>query len=191
MSVIDYPIVHMVEVTRLGNKKHHIKLELSSEQCQQVAKAYDLIEVKQLEAQLELRTWRKNGVAISGVIDAEVIQQCIISLEPVREVVHDSFERTFLPEEERGTKRKNEDSLELLVDMEEKDPPETFSGSSLDVGAVICEHFALALNNFPRAAGVEMDEKFAPQPIDEEAEVREKQQASPFAALKKLRESEH
>ncbi|WP_068316011.1 YceD family protein [Polycladidibacter hongkongensis] len=190
MSDTAYPFSQMFDVTRLANTPKHVKIELDERARADLANTYDLAEVESFSAELEVRPFRRKGAAVRGSLSAQVTQKCSVTLEPVRETVNDTFERTFIPEEaERPRRQKVDEELELLVDVEEKDPPEGFAGGSIDLGAVLCEHFALALNPFPRADGVLMDEKYAPQPEDEAQIEEEKRQNSPFAALKALKDN--
>ena len=50
------------------------------------------------------------------------------------------------------------DSGEVHLDAEGPDSPETFSGDSIDVGALAEEFFGLAIDPYPRKEGVAIDE---------------------------------
>jgi hypothetical protein len=45
----------------------------------------------------------------------------------------------------------------MVLDAEGPDAPETFSGDSIDVGALAEEFFALAVDPYPRKAGVSLE----------------------------------
>jgi len=187
MADTDYPWAYQFDATRLGNKTKHLKLSLSESERAQIAKAYDLLELPELDVDLEVRPWRRDGLAVRGHIRAKAIQQCVVTLEPVDCMIDEEFDRTFLPEQDsRGRRRSDDDTLEVDLDIDESDPPDYFDGPQVDLGAVICEHFALGLDPFPRAEGVEMDEKYAPDP-EEELKQDEEQKPSPFAALEALK----
>ncbi|KZL16737.1 hypothetical protein PsAD2_03354 [Pseudovibrio axinellae] len=183
MADTDYPWAYLFDATRLGNKTKHLKLTLNESDRAQIAKAYDLIELIELEVDLDLRPWRRDGLAARGHIRANAVQRCVVTLEPVECVINEEFDRTFLPEQDsRGRRRRDDDTLEVDLDVNESDPPDYFEGPQVDLGAIICEHFALGLDPFARAKGVEMDEKYAPNP-EEEQKQDEEQKPSPFAAL--------
>ncbi len=187
MADKDYPWSHMFDATRLGNKTRHVKLSLNEEERAQIAKSYDLTELPELDVDLEVRPWRRDGLAVRGHIRARALQPCVVTLEPVECLVDEEFDRTFLPDmDSKGRRRQNDDTIEIDLDIDESDPPDLFEGPQVDLGAVVCEHFALGLDPFPRANGVEMDEKYAPDP-EEDAKQDEEQKPSPFAALEALK----
>ncbi len=175
-----------IDATRLGNKPKHVKLTLDENERAQFAKAYDLLDLPEFEAQLDVRPWRRDGLAVRGHIRAKAIQQCVVTLEAVDCMIDEEFDRTFLPEQDSRGRRQNDDTLEVDLDVNEGDPPDYFDGPQVDLGAVICEHFALGLNPFPRAEGVVMDDQYAPDP-EEEQKQDEKDKPSPFAALEALK----
>jgi uncharacterized metal-binding protein YceD (DUF177 family) len=65
------------------------------------------------------------------------------------------------------------------VQVSEDEPPEVFTGKSFDLGPVVTEHFALAIDPYPRAPGAEL-------PTDPDAGAAN-QSESPFAVLAKLK----
>ncbi|WP_108820325.1 DUF177 domain-containing protein [Pseudovibrio sp. Alg231-02] len=187
MAETEYPWAYLFDAVRLGKKTKQLKLVLNENERTQIAKAYDLIELPEFEADLEVRPWRRDGLAVRGHIRAKAIQQCVVTLDRVECLVDEEFDRTFLPDQDsRGRRRSDDDTLEVDLDIDESDPPDYFEGSQVDFGAVVCEHFALGLDPFPRAKGVEMDDKYAPEP-EEELKQDEEQKPSPFAALEALK----
>ena len=187
MADSEYPWTYLFDAARLGKKTKHVKLVLDESERMQIAKAYDLIELPEFEADLEVRPWRRDGLAVRGHIRARAVQHCVVTLEPVACVVDEEFDRTFLPDQDsRGRRRSDDDTLEVDLDIDESDPPDYFDGPQVDFGAVVCEHFALGLDPFPRTEGVEMDDKYAPDP-EEELKQDKEQKPSAFAALEALK----
>ena len=64
----------------------------------------------------------------------------------------------------------------MIIEAEGPDIPETYSGDSIDVGAVCEEFIALAIDPYPRKEGAVLDA--ADEPGDEESSA-----PSPFAGL--------
>ena len=120
--------------------------------------AYDLLDVNTFSVDFEIRPWRKNGYRVLGAIDAEIVQSCVVTLEPVTQVIHETVDMTFLPqaEAERLAARQEEEG-EIVVDMESNDPPEGFTGTSLDIGGLSAEQLALAIDDYPRKPGVDFE----------------------------------
>lgn len=186
MSIAPYPWHYPFSLAKLGEKPVRLTLELDEATREQFKKTYELLELPVFKADVEVRRWRKAGVAVKGNISAETVQSCVVSLQPVTTQIEESFERTFLPEDDGSKRRKSsQDDLDIEVDFEAEDPPESFSGQQIDLGAVICEQFALGLDLYPKAEGVEVEEAYQPNPEEEEAE--DEREPSPFAALEALK----
>lgn len=144
--------------------------------------AFGLLDVSRFEVAFEIRPWRKTGFRVVGTIDAEVGQTCVVTLEPIVQTVCEEIDVSYLPEAEAlRMAQKMEEEGEIIVDVEAKDPPEAISGPDLEIGTMAAEHFALALDDYPRKADVAFEGDEAASKSDEEGAADEK--PSPFAAL--------
>jgi uncharacterized metal-binding protein YceD (DUF177 family) len=140
---------------------------------ERVAKALDLPEVHRLEADLQVRPWL-DGAEIEGRIDADVTQICGVSLDPFETPVSDTFVVHVVPAGSPNAPAGGADEVELSLEAE--DPPDVAPGDAIDLAAYVVEHFALALDPFPRKPGAAFE-----APEEPPAE-------SPFAALKALKD---
>jgi len=100
-----------------------------------------------------------------------VVQACVVSLQPVESELSGSITRTFGRAEPDGDEGG-------WVDPEAEDSIDTLSEGQIDLGHVITEELALALDPYPRAPGAEFSPPAEPQP---------KAEAGPFAALARLK----
>lgn len=141
---------------------------------QALAKDLDLAEVSKLEVSIATRIWRKEGYALVVQGRVDVVQTCIVSLEPVLEKVELSFERKFLPADE--VEDMEDISVELELDYEAEDPPEPMEGQVLNLYDMIREELSLSLNPYPRKEGVAPVEQ--PNTAD-----NDEGRKSPFAVL--------
>ncbi|MFK7903154.1 MAG: DUF177 domain-containing protein [Nitratireductor sp.] len=158
-----------------------VKFEASEEECQKVAIEADLLEVKSLKVDLLFRRWRRDGIELKGRIYANVVQPCVITLEPVPSSFVEEVEHTFLPEGSKLAKpRLNEDG-EMVLDPDGADIPDLFAGKKLDVWEIILEHLLLGLDPFPRSEGADLS-KVAGKNVEVDAADK----TSPFAQLSKL-----
>ena len=68
-----------------------------------------------------------------------------------------------------------------MVDPLAEDPPELLGDDGVDLGAVVIEHLAMAMNPYPRKAGEEFatDEVLSPMAREESGEETD----NPFAVL--------
>ena len=81
------------------------------------------------------------GVSVRGRLSAEVVQDCVVTLEPVTQAVEEEVALRILgPEEEPS---------------DDPDAPDEIpaEGDSVDVGEAIAEQLSLALDPYPRAPG--------------------------------------
>lgn len=176
------PIAHPINVTTLPDKGRVETLAPDADRRAALAKAHDLQAVERFSAELTIRRWQRDGVRVSGRIVADIVQTCVVSLEPVPARLEAPFEALFVPEQSRLARRMAEgEAHDIAIDPEGPDAPETFVPPDLDVGAVAEEFFALAIDPYPRAAEAQSPVQVGATDDDDEAA------ESPFAALAALR----
>ncbi|MDJ0932296.1 YceD family protein [Breoghania sp.] len=143
----------------------------------------DLLEVLRMEAHFTIKPWRKTGFSVKGRVSAEVVQACVVSLEPVKQTVDEEVDVKFAPAREADKWREmlDEDG-EIIVDPEAEDPPDLFKGNAIEVGALAAEYFALGLDPYPRASGVAFEGGEVEETVEEDREI-------PFAGLKAMMEA--
>jgi uncharacterized metal-binding protein YceD (DUF177 family) len=108
-----------------------------------------------------------------GRVRASLEQSCVATGEPVAEHVDECFDLVFLPEPETAAATEE-------IELAEKDCDVVFyDGAAIDLGSAVADTLALAIDPYPRSAGAEVTLK--------EAGVLTEEQASPFAALAKLK----
>lgn len=142
----------------------------------------DLVEVPRMEAHFVLKPWRKTGYSVKGHVSADVVQSCVVTLEPVRQTIDEEVDVKFVPAREAEKWAEEPDAEgEIVIDPEAEDPPDLFEGNAIDVGALAAEYFALGLDPYPRAPGVAFD---SGADTDEDNTDTRK----PFAGLKEMME---
>ncbi|MEJ1158609.1 YceD family protein [Prosthecomicrobium sp. N25] len=146
-----------------------------------LARDIDIPSIESLEAELTVRPWARTGFRMTGRVRASVTQTCVVTLEPVAQVVDEPVDVKFVPPSEAAkyAAARDEDG-EVVLDAEAEDPPDVFEGGTLDPGAVAEEYMVLGLDPYPRKPGV------AFEPVAESRGGAEAP-ASPFAALAKLK----
>lgn len=170
----------LVSVTKLPQKGMPVRLLANAKELELLAKAHDLEQVLAFEADMTVKKWRADGVKVSGTVKARIIQNCIVSLEPIENAVENEFEVILVPEDSRLARVPDLTSGEIHIDFEGPDVPETFSGDRIDAGALAEEFFELAIDPYPRKPGAEFAE------INDDAELAPKK-PSAFAKLAQLR----
>ena len=139
-----------------------------------IAERLGLPALERLEAHATLER-AGDIVRARGRLKASLTQNCVITGDPVEASADEPFNLMFVPEPATG---RPEEEIELG----EEDCDVVFhDGSAIDLGSAVADTLALALDPYPRSAGAEATLK--------EAGVMTEEEASPFAALAKLKRS--
>ena len=145
---------HPVTPSALGRREVVIDIDADGDQRAALAQRFGLIELPALRAGVRLR-WLKGGkvLAVSGHIHARVVQSCVVTLEPVAYDIDTPFDLRLAPQDE-GYDGSQEDRVADIGGVDEVEP---LMGDSLDVGEVVAEELALALDPYPRKSGMAVD----------------------------------
>lgn len=157
-----------------------LAIEANEDECAALARRFQLVDLSRLAARVTL-SWEEGSpatLAVSGSLSADVQQRCVVSLQAFEETLADSFTERYrqdpggaslpeavVPEDSMDSERAESSGATLVLDTDE-----------LDVGEIIAQHLALALDPHPRAPGVSFDGYSDP----------EAEPTSPFAGLDKL-----
>ena len=161
--------VRAVPASKVGDTGLEMDVAANASDLPKIAAYLDLESVRALSAHIELTRWHGKGVMVTGHFKADVIQSCVVTLEPVEAHVEGEFERRFAPDVPAGERR------DVTVDPVGEDPAEPL-GREIDLGEIMVEELSLGLDPYPRKAGVEFAEK---QDTVAKAD-------NPFAVLAKL-----
>ena len=123
-------------------------------------------------------------LVLRGWLEADVVQACVISLEPVPARLRQRVERRYRSIEFSGSwsKHLQPHGMEVLADDEEEVEP--VIGGMIELGEAIAEELGLALDPYPRAAGAAR-RRSSHSPCECWLEHGA---STPFAALPQLRE---
>jgi uncharacterized metal-binding protein YceD (DUF177 family) len=173
-------------IDQLGSEPQEVSVSATAEERAALAQRFSLLAVDELSARLRLARVRGGGVVrLQGSLDAEIVQSCVVTLEPIRSRLAEEFGIDFIPPAEAADARE----VELHPFEEESEP---LTGDGIDLGEVVAEQMGLSLNPYPRRPGVSiadyaelplgrgvtMSTEEAPPPTEAE---------HPFAALRRLK----
>ena len=166
-----------VLVDQLPAKVSRRTITAEPAECKAVAERLDLVEVTGLSAKVELEPLARSGfIRVNGRLTVHVVQTCVVTLAPLPATVEEDFHLTFAPPEAAL-----DEDEEIEVSWDQQDPPDPIVNGCIDIGEVVVEHLALALDPFPRAP----DAAFQPPPEEPD---NAGGRANPFAALSSLRQ---
>jgi len=162
------PVSFSVHVGRLPQKGLPVLIEADEKQRAALAAEHGVLAVESYRADLEVRPWKRNGVEVAGRVTVRIVQECVVTLEPVENAIDEPVEAVFLPEQSKLGRQGFDGGGEIMIDPEGPDSPETFSGDLVDVGALAEEFFGLAIDPYPRKPGAALPAADEEAPREEE-----------------------
>ena len=168
---------YLVKVGHISANPVQVHVEADERECAWLAQLWKVLGVKQLVADLQIARWKKDGVRIRGRVTGDIVQACVVTLEPVASEIDQEIDQIFVPEGSKLARIVTDEAGEMVLDPDGPDLPETFSGDTIDAGALVAELAALAIDPYPRKPGVD----FAGH---QEGSVEDDRKPSPFAVLK-------
>ena len=153
----------LVSANDVPPKGTAIPFEADEAECAALARRFGIPGISRLSGVAKLRPWRKTGLTLDCSYEADLMRECVVTLEPMSE--------------------------EILIDPEAVEPPEPFlAGGRVDYGEAVAEQLSLAMEPYPRKPGAALEEpaEAAPQ---EEADAGEERE-TPFAILEKLKKND-
>ena len=167
-----------VSIDELSTGELHRHLSASQLELAALAERFGLPGLTALEADARLRAEELGKIRVKVTFTADVLQSCVVTLEPVSARLNEEFEVVFAPE----TGDAGLDHDEIVIDVTEADPPEPLIGESIDIGELVAQHLALAIDPYPRKPGVDWHPDEATETTDDGGHG-----ASPFAVLAGLK----
>lgn len=147
------PLMRLVDVRGLPPSGMIVEIAASPEECVALAADFAILAVRRLVARYELKPWRRDGVRLRGLVEGEVTQECVVTLDPVEQSVAEAVELDFLPADDLGPPTE-----EIDIQSDEHDPPEPIFAGHIDLGIVTAEYLALGLDPYPRKDGAVFEE---------------------------------
>lgn len=168
---------HPVKVSTLSASLTNLHLEADARALEALARQWNVTEVRSLKAELQIARWKKDGVRIKGRVMADLVQECVVTLEPVENHIDEPVEATFVPDGSKLARALTIETAEMVVDPDAPDAPDIFIGDTIDIGQTVAEHAAMAIDPYPKKPG-------AAFPDHIESTDKDDKRPNPFAALK-------
>jgi len=137
-----------------------------------LARRLGILCVDELRAELVIQRLQERGViAVQGQFWARVVQECVVTLDPVESRIEQTIDERFTPVEVSHER--------VILASQEEDFEEPIAGDRLDLGEIVAQCLSLALDPYPRKEGAALDLQ------DHEGDASGLD--SPFAALVNLK----
>jgi uncharacterized metal-binding protein YceD (DUF177 family) len=180
---------HLVEAGEVTAAEMRMQIAPQEENKKDIAKRLGILQLQSLKAKISLRRENKRMVKVSGSFKASVVQECVVTLQPVSEQISENFEAWFADPQQvvsfaRARHERDKEKSEIERPMlEEYEDPEPIIDGQIDVGEVVLQFLSLSINPFPRS-------KEAQAAFEREEGDSPKKRENPFAALKALKDDQ-
>ena len=150
--------------------KQEIRRNVSAQptECRDLAKRFGLEAINSLNAEVTIHPWEGSGARVSGTINADVVQRCVVSLRPIKQKVCESFVSFF----KQPSAQYGDVNIDTPVDIED---PEDITPEGIDIGELVAQQLSLFLDPYPHIPGAAL-----PESIDTTTSRK-----SPFTVLQK------
>jgi len=135
--------VRPIELSRLNHGEQRFAISANASERAALATRFGLVSLDKLEAAVRLGRIAGGLVRLEADLNADVVQTCVVTLEPVRNRVVEGFTVLY---GEGGEAR------EVTLDGE-AETIEPIVGGMIDIGEAVAQQLSLALDPFPHAPG--------------------------------------
>jgi uncharacterized metal-binding protein YceD (DUF177 family) len=163
-----------VAADAIGPQPQVRRISAAPEERRQLAERFGLLGLDNLSADLELSRHAGDIVRLSGRLEADVVQSCVVTLVPVPAHIETDFEVSY--------SQTAADAIEIDLDPLAEEGPEPLIGGEIDLGEAVAQQLAVALDPYPRAPGAAW-----PQADSGDGDVGAGSVRRPFAALEALK----
>jgi uncharacterized metal-binding protein YceD (DUF177 family) len=168
----------VVPLKELTGEPVAFDLRATAAEQQELRRRFDLVALKDLAAQGTIYPLQGGaGLRVEGHLAAEVTQNCVVTLEPVVQKIDEDFALEF-----GATGDVIEAASGEMVILADQEQPEPMPENGLDVGGLVAEQLALAIDPYPRKEGADLQQVMERLGIDAQAG-----KPNPFAALEALK----
>jgi uncharacterized metal-binding protein YceD (DUF177 family) len=145
----------LVRIDRIGPQPFRQRIEATSDERERLSQRFDLLSLDRLTATVDL--YRRSGetIRLEASFEAQFVQSCVVTLEPVAGVISDRFFLVYGPPEAEPP--------EIPSDGDEA-AFEPLVGDAIDIGEAVAQELSLALPPFPRDPAASMDIEFVEMP---------------------------
>src|SRR5205809_3365636 len=90
----------VVRLDQLGFDPWRQRIEASPDERDRLCERFELLSLHSLTAMVELYRERGTGIRLEASFEAEFVQSCVVTSEPVAGVISDRFSLIYGPSEE-------------------------------------------------------------------------------------------
>jgi hypothetical protein len=138
----------IIRVDHLGPREVTHEILATDLERAHLAERLGLVSLDRLAATVRLQRLPDALVRVSGRWEAEVVQSCVVTLEPVAARLAEDFTTLFGGAGIAATR-------EVVIGFDEADPPEAIVDGAIDIGETVVQQLAVSIEPYPRSPGAE------------------------------------
>jgi uncharacterized metal-binding protein YceD (DUF177 family) len=139
----------LVPLARLGSTPFYQQIQATPCEREKLSRRFDLLALDSLTAAVELRRQGDEVIVLEAAFEAEFVQSCVVTLEPVAAAVSDRFVLVYGPAE-----AEQQDNIGSQRDEAAFEP---LHGDVIDIGEAVAQELSLSLPVFPRHPDAKID----------------------------------
>lgn len=165
-----------IEAADIESKPRIERIDATPEECAALAKRFNLLKINLLRAQLNMKREQGGDVLkVAGTLEADIVQSCVITLEPVPAHITAPFEAYFT---EKKLPSRNDPDYE--IGEADYEPDEIVNGK-IDIGELVAQHLSLEMDPYPKSPNADLKEILKSRGLDSD------ESRSPFDVLKTIK----
>ena len=168
MADIPPEFCRVVPLARLGSAPFRQQIEATTSEREKLSRRFDLLTLDRLTATVELRRQGDDVIVLEAAFEAQFVQSCVVTLEPVEGAVSDRFTLVYGPAEAEQREVGSQQAEAAF---------EPLNRDVIDVGEAVAQELSLSLPVFPRHPDAKI-----------EAETLMESTGSPFGSLARLKQ---
>lgn len=167
-----------VPLKDLAGEPVHFDLRATAAEEAELRHRFSLVGLERVQADGTIYPLQGGtGLHVEGRVRAQVTQNCVVTLDPVVQAVDEKFSLEF------GTPLDvlDEATGEMVI-LPDQELPDPMPADGLNVGELVAEQLALAIDPYPRKQGADLQAVLSEHGIEADAG-----KINPFAALAALK----
>lgn len=181
---------HFVAVEDLGESGIRVSISPDAQQKTDLARRLDIVAVEDIRADLDVSPSKGGVIHVTGRFTAKIEQTCVITLEPLHNVIEEDIDAWFSDQDQMVSfakvkkdqqVKKAHSEVELLDEAED---PERVVNGRIDLGELVTQHVSLSIDPYPHKEGAAHEFTDENKKADKASPVRR----NPFEALKDWKE---
>ena len=177
LEITPPPLTRTFRIDELKDGEQR-SIEVNAGERSRIISLLDLVALDRLHFVFLVQRRGQGHLSLHGTLTAAVTQTCVVSLEPVASTLDVPVEIEFWPERLIADRA---ETINAAASHSTLDWPEPIVDNKIDLGPVIYETLATALDPYPKREGVSFEWSGEP------AEAANLPKVNPFAALKHLK----